>query len=236
MEPAPPRSQHDEVVCEGVVGENLAARALSLFRGATGWGGGGCAWGSTSAYRSPPGSEVGLPTPPAALRLAHAASGLGDEDLLHVLAGQLGADVPAQVSPGRWLATGAGELLEVLPDPRRPSACWFWPRQPRPPPPRSMPPPTGWASPAMRTCCGNVARGCEWRSSSEPRSQPQRGCCTTTCRRPPSRCALRSPRHSRRRSRWGAAGGVRERLGANRGWSVRPRQRLARGRSGRLPA
>ncbi|MGH2902956.1 MAG: hypothetical protein ACRDK7_05145, partial [Solirubrobacteraceae bacterium] len=27
------------------------------------------------------------------------------------------ADVPAQIAPGRWLAGGAGELLEALPDP-----------------------------------------------------------------------------------------------------------------------
>jgi 4-diphosphocytidyl-2-C-methyl-D-erythritol kinase len=40
--------------------------------------------------------------------------------LLQVLAAQLGADVPAQVAPGRWLATGAGELLGELPDPVSP--------------------------------------------------------------------------------------------------------------------
>jgi 4-diphosphocytidyl-2-C-methyl-D-erythritol kinase len=56
----------------------------------------------------------------ATLRLARAASGLGDEDLLFVLAGELGADVPAQVAPGRWLATGAGDLLQQLPDPVSP--------------------------------------------------------------------------------------------------------------------
>ncbi len=50
----------------------------------------------------------------AALRLAHAASGLGDERLLRELARELGADVPAQVAPGRWLASGAGELLQAL--------------------------------------------------------------------------------------------------------------------------
>jgi len=33
------------------------------------------------------------------------------------LAAELGADVPAQVAPGRWLATGAGEQLEPLADP-----------------------------------------------------------------------------------------------------------------------
>ena len=36
---------------------------------------------------------------------------------MRALAASLGADVPAQVSPGRWLAHGAGERLERLPDP-----------------------------------------------------------------------------------------------------------------------
>ena len=40
--------------------------------------------------------------------------GLGDEQLLQALASELGADVPAQVSPGRWLASGAGERLQEL--------------------------------------------------------------------------------------------------------------------------
>ena len=51
-----------------------------------------------------------------------AASGLGEEQLLLELARQLGADVPAQVRPGRWLARGAGERLHPLPEPRR--AVW----------------------------------------------------------------------------------------------------------------
>ena len=33
------------------------------------------------------------------------------------LAAALGADVSAQLRPGRWLATGAGELLQELPEP-----------------------------------------------------------------------------------------------------------------------
>jgi 4-diphosphocytidyl-2-C-methyl-D-erythritol kinase len=53
----------------------------------------------------------------AVLRLARAASGLADQELLLELASELGADVPALLAPGRWLATGAGERLERLPDP-----------------------------------------------------------------------------------------------------------------------
>jgi 4-diphosphocytidyl-2-C-methyl-D-erythritol kinase len=109
----------DEVVCPGVEGENLAARALELFRQATGWE---QPVRLTIDKRTPVAAGLGggSADAAAALRLASTASGLGDDDLLLVLAGQLGADVPAQVTPGRWLATGAGELLEVLPDPVSP--------------------------------------------------------------------------------------------------------------------
>jgi 4-diphosphocytidyl-2-C-methyl-D-erythritol kinase len=120
LEHASAGAERDEVVCPGVAGENLAARALELFREATGWDDG---WVRLSIDKRVPvaaGLGGGSADAAAALRLARAASGLGDEDLLFVLAGELGADVPAQVTPGRWLATGAGELLEVLPDPVSP--------------------------------------------------------------------------------------------------------------------
>jgi len=120
LEHAPAGAERDEVVCEGVTGENLASRALELFREATGWKEG---WVRLSIDKRIPvaaGLGGGSADAAAALRLARAASGLGDEDLLFVLAGELGADVPAQVAPGRRLATGAGELLEVLPDPVSP--------------------------------------------------------------------------------------------------------------------
>ncbi len=48
------------------------------------------------------------------------ASGLGDASLLLDLAADLGADVPAQVRPGRWFAAGVGDALEELPDPVAP--------------------------------------------------------------------------------------------------------------------
>ena len=51
----------------------------------------------------------------AALRLLARASGVGDRELLHEIATGLGADVPAQVAPGRVLATGAGEHIERCP-------------------------------------------------------------------------------------------------------------------------
>jgi 4-diphosphocytidyl-2-C-methyl-D-erythritol kinase len=126
LEDAAPGAERDEVVCPGVAGppeENLAASALRVFRAATGW-------------RAPPvrvtivkripvaaGLGGGSADAAATLRLASRASGLGDPSsgrLLWELACELGADVPAQVSPGRWLATGAGEQLQALPAPAAP--------------------------------------------------------------------------------------------------------------------
>jgi 4-diphosphocytidyl-2-C-methyl-D-erythritol kinase len=120
LEHAPQGAEREEVVCPGVTGENLAARALELFRGATGWDEGSVRLKIDKRVPVAAGLGGGSADAAATLRLAHAASGLGDEDLLFVLAEQLGADVPAQVFPGRWLATGAGELLEVQPDPVSP--------------------------------------------------------------------------------------------------------------------
>jgi 4-diphosphocytidyl-2-C-methyl-D-erythritol kinase len=125
LAPAHAGAEEDEIICPGVAStpeENLALLALRAFRAATGW-------------RAPPlrliihkripvaaGLGGGSADAAAALRLARLASGLGDHALLLELAARLGADVPAQVSPGRWLATGAGERLERLPDPQPPLA------------------------------------------------------------------------------------------------------------------
>jgi 4-diphosphocytidyl-2-C-methyl-D-erythritol kinase len=110
----------DEVVCPGVDGENLAARAIELFRRATGWEQGAVRLRIDKRIPVAAGMGGGSADAGAALRLLHAASDLGDVDLLLALAAQLGADVPAQVAPARMLATGAGELLEPLPDPITP--------------------------------------------------------------------------------------------------------------------
>jgi 4-diphosphocytidyl-2-C-methyl-D-erythritol kinase len=115
---------HDEVVCPGVPGdpgENLAASALRLFREATGWGD-SPALRLTIVKRIPVAAGLGggSADAAAALRLARHASGLGSDGLLLELAARLGADVPAQIAPGRWLATGAGERLRELPAPSHP--------------------------------------------------------------------------------------------------------------------
>ncbi len=110
----------DVVICPGVEDagdENLALRALSAFREATGWD--APPQRLTIEKRIPVAAGLGggSADAAAALRLARHASGLGEEALLRELAGRLGADVPAQISPGCWLATGAGETLRRLADP-----------------------------------------------------------------------------------------------------------------------
>jgi 4-diphosphocytidyl-2-C-methyl-D-erythritol kinase len=122
LEPAAGAAR-DELLCPGVPGgadENLAWRALQAFRAATGW--------DTPALRVridkriplAAGLAGGSADAAAVLRLARRASGLGDGALLLELAAALGADVPAQLSPGRWLARGVGERLRRLRAPARP--------------------------------------------------------------------------------------------------------------------
>ena len=108
----------DEVVCPGVAGPNLAAAALAAFREATGWDSDPVRLTIEKRIPVAAGMGGGSSDAAAALRLAHRASGLGDEALLFALATELGADVPSLVRPGRVLATGAGEHLRPLPAPR----------------------------------------------------------------------------------------------------------------------
>ena len=97
--------------------DNLAAAALAAFRAATGWDAPPLQLHIVKRVPVAAGLGGGSGDAAAALRLAAAASGLGDGALLQELARTLGADVPAQVQPGRWLARGAGEQLRALPDP-----------------------------------------------------------------------------------------------------------------------
>lgn len=101
-------AEHDEVVCPGVNGPNLAAAALASVAGRP-------PMRLTIDKRIPVAAGLGggSADAAAALRIAGGEAGLGEDELLALAAG-LGADVPAQVRPGRSLATGAGEVLEHL--------------------------------------------------------------------------------------------------------------------------
>ncbi len=107
----------DEVVCAGVDGPNLAAAALAAFRQETGWRDGHVRLRIDKRVPVAAGMGGGSADAAAALRLIRAASGRADEDVLLTIAERLGADVPAQVRPGRTLTTGAGERLERLAPP-----------------------------------------------------------------------------------------------------------------------
>jgi 4-diphosphocytidyl-2-C-methyl-D-erythritol kinase len=101
----------DEVICPGVEGENLAARALAALR-ERGW------------QRPPLRIEIEKRIPIAAglgggsadaaavLRLA-----AGEVANLEEIALGLGADVPSQLRPSLALVRGVGERVERLPDP-----------------------------------------------------------------------------------------------------------------------
>jgi 4-diphosphocytidyl-2-C-methyl-D-erythritol kinase len=109
----------DEVLCPGVEGppeRNLASVAVASFRAETGWEAPPVRL--TIAKRVPVAAGLGGGSgdAAAALRLL-AAAAQGEHDRLLALATALGSDVPAQLRPGRWLATGGGELLEELPPP-----------------------------------------------------------------------------------------------------------------------
>jgi 4-diphosphocytidyl-2-C-methyl-D-erythritol kinase len=104
-------AERDEVICPGVEGENLAAKALAGLR-------------ERGSEREPLLVEIEKRVPVAAglgggsgdaaaiLRLA-----AGEVADLPKLALRLGADVPSQLRPGLALVRGAGENVFLLPEP-----------------------------------------------------------------------------------------------------------------------
>jgi len=120
LEPAPLGADADAVSCPGVAGPpeaNLAAAALRAFRARTGWAGPPIRLHIDKRIPVAAGMAGGSADAGAALRLASRVAGVGDDDLLREVAFGLGADVPAQVRPARYLATGAGEALRALEGP-----------------------------------------------------------------------------------------------------------------------
>jgi 4-diphosphocytidyl-2-C-methyl-D-erythritol kinase len=102
----------DEVLCEGVDGENLAMRALAALRER--------GWESPPLRieiekRTPVAAGLGGGSADAAAVLRLAAGKVAN---LEEIAGELGADVPSQLRPALALVRGAGETIERLPAPR----------------------------------------------------------------------------------------------------------------------
>jgi 4-diphosphocytidyl-2-C-methyl-D-erythritol kinase len=100
----------DEVVCAGVEGENIAARALVELR-ARGWSGPRVRIEIDKRIPVAAGMAGGSADAGAVLRLASAVRPLVPARLVVELAGVLGADVPSQLAPGPALGTGAGDVV-----------------------------------------------------------------------------------------------------------------------------
>ncbi len=112
-----PGATGDEVVCPGIEGPNLAARAMAAYRAASGWRGSPQRLEIAKRVPVAAGMGGGSADAAAALRLMAAAAGRPDDPAAVALAPSLGSDVPAQLLACRCLISGAGELVEVLPDP-----------------------------------------------------------------------------------------------------------------------
>ena len=111
----------DEVICPGVEGENLAARALSALR-ERGWTGPPLRIEIEKRIPVAAGLGGGSADAAAVLRLARGdlhvdTTGKSPQLDLAALAAALGADVPSQLDPALALVRGAGERIEPLPPP-----------------------------------------------------------------------------------------------------------------------
>ncbi|MBS1893258.1 MAG: 4-(cytidine 5'-diphospho)-2-C-methyl-D-erythritol kinase [Actinobacteria bacterium] len=122
-------AERDEVVCPGVEGENLAARALAALR-ERGWD--APPLRIEIEKRTPVAAGLGGGSADAAavLRLPREAFWSRDDQKasagtpvtgvladLPAIAAELGADVPSQLRPALALVRGAGEKVEPLPAP-----------------------------------------------------------------------------------------------------------------------
>jgi 4-diphosphocytidyl-2-C-methyl-D-erythritol kinase len=131
-------AERDEVVCPGVEGENLAARALAKLRErgwdapplrieiekrtpvAAGLGGGSADAAAVLRLATPEGVRTypelfGISAnAPGAAGVGGAPGVVAD---LPSIAAELGADVPSQLRPALALVRGAGERVEPLPAP-----------------------------------------------------------------------------------------------------------------------
>jgi 4-diphosphocytidyl-2-C-methyl-D-erythritol kinase len=102
----------DVVECDGVTGPNLALDALAALR-ERGWEAPPVRVEIEKRIPVAAGMGGGSSDAAAVLRLAADVAAVDRETLLEVAA-SLGADVPAQLTPGLSLGTGAGEIVEPL--------------------------------------------------------------------------------------------------------------------------
>jgi 4-diphosphocytidyl-2-C-methyl-D-erythritol kinase len=101
----------DEVICEGVAGENLASRALRLLR-SEGWQSDPVRIEIEKNIPVAAGLGGGSADAAAVLRLAG-----GEVEDLAGIAALIGADVPSQIDPMTCLVEGIGQKLTSLPEP-----------------------------------------------------------------------------------------------------------------------
>jgi len=111
-------SAADQILCPGVEGENLVARALAALR-KHGWKGPPLQVEIEKRIPVAAGLGGGSADAAAILRLARGPSeeGSGAVPDLSAIAAELGADVPSQLAPALSLVQGAGERVERLPAP-----------------------------------------------------------------------------------------------------------------------
>lgn len=104
-------AEEDEVVCDGVEGENLAGQALRLLR-SEGWQSGPLRIEIEKNIPVAAGLGGGSADAAAVLRLAG-----GEVEDLAGIAVLIGADVPSQIDPMTCLVEGIGQKLTSLPAP-----------------------------------------------------------------------------------------------------------------------
>lgn len=104
-------TERDEVICEGVEGENLASQALRLLR-SEGWSADPVRIEIEKRIPVAAGLGGGSADAAAVLRL-----GVGEVDDPAGLAAVIGADVPSQIHPMVCLVEGIGQKLTSLPEP-----------------------------------------------------------------------------------------------------------------------
>ena len=105
-----PAMTPDEVVCPGIEGENLVARALDALR-KRGWDAAPVRIDVDKRIPVAAGMGGGSADAAAALRMAVELAPGRPEEVM-TLAATLGADVPSQIVPGLVLGTGAGDVIE----------------------------------------------------------------------------------------------------------------------------